>query len=78
VHSALPGALRRTGRLEKGRLVLRGDDSRTSEKTSVRLVLEDLSTKGWTQVFEEQPEGSRMERVVTTVVRKSAKKPDPR
>jgi hypothetical protein len=56
VHSALPGALRLTGRLEKGRLVFRGNDSRTGEKTSVRLVLEDLSTNGWTQVFEEQPE----------------------
>jgi hypothetical protein len=74
VHSAFPGALRLTGRFEKGSLVFLGESDRTGEKTSVRLVMKDVSTEGWTQAFEESPKGGKMERVVTTVVRRAPKK----
>jgi hypothetical protein len=76
VHSALPGALRLTGRLENGSLVFRGEDERTGEKTSVRLVIETPSTSGWTEIFEQQRRGGSMERVVTTVVRRATKGPE--
>jgi hypothetical protein len=74
VHSALPGALRLTGSFEEGKLVFRGEDNRTGERTSVRLVFKDLSTGGWTQTFEEARKGGQMEAVVTTVARRSVKK----
>lgn len=63
VHSLFPGIARLTGGLEKGSLVLRGNDPRTGEKRAARLVLAGLSKSGWTETLDAGKP------VVTTVFR---------
>ncbi len=72
IHSLFPGIRRLIGRLEKGVLVFRGEDTWTGVRRSLRVTWKDLSTKGWTEVVEASERGGPFRLVVTSRFRPAA------